>query len=101
MVAILSVSGHGLGNCNTVLSTMKKLGIFGDVTTNLSIDPDGNVEPGCRVLIANKNCEIVARRMWETLERDYHLGCAHLKCYESKEGCIYDVFAPTKCPSAP
>lgn len=100
MVAFLSISGPGLRNCDSVILAMKDLGIYGDITSNISVDPDGNVEPGCRVLIANKNFKEASTKLWERLKTECNLQCAHVRYHVSKEGCIFDVNGTSRCPSA-
>lgn len=99
MVAVLSLSGPHLENCESVIVAMRELGIHGDVTANKSVDPNGNIEPGCRVLVANDIGQS-AHRLWnEMKKKDSSLECAHIFGYDVTYGCIFDVFRPSLCPS--
>lgn len=101
MVAVLSVSGQTLEKCESVLYAMRKLGIYGDITHNKSVDPEGNIENGCRILIANKDSDASVQTLWRELKELHTLQCAHVSIERHMQGCIFDVFAPSKCPSAP
>ena len=96
----MSISGRNLGKCNVVIHAMRELGVYGDVSRNVSVDPDGNIEPGCRILIANKNNEDATTKLWDRLRHDCSLQCAHVRFHVVKEGCIFDVMGPTRCPTA-
>ncbi len=99
MVAILSISAPNLDNCESVIVAMRKLGIYGDVTTNKSVDPNGNIEHGCRVLVANDIGQ-TSHRLWDEIKKNNpSLECAHILGYDVKYGCIFDVFRPSLCPS--
>ena len=101
MVATVSLSGATLGDkCEAVITAMRTLGICGDVTANVSVDPGGNLEPGCRVLIASKPNDRHVRRLWEHLRERTLLNCAHVRVEECKSGCYYDVYGASRCPSA-
>ncbi len=99
MVATLSFSGKSL-RCEAVIDAMTKSGIYGDVSTNVTINPDGSTETGCRVLVANKNAEERSRQLWMALRDDGSVQCAHIKIESMKSGCTHDVFAPSRCPTA-
>ena len=96
----MSISSKTLGKCDAVVYAMRELGLYGDVTKNVSIDPEGNIEPGCRVLIANKNNEDATKKLWDRIRNDCSLECAHVRFHVAKEGCIFDVMGPTRCPTA-
>lgn len=98
MVAWLSVSGDLLGTeCEEVVRVMQQLNIVGDVTPNRSIGPDGSVEVGCRVLVLGGEDKL--RMLWEVMRVKARLGCAHVSIGENRSGCVFDVFAETRCPS--
>ena len=101
MVATLSLSGRSLGNCDTVIRAMQSLGIYGDVTRNTTVEPDGSTEQGCRILIANKNATESVHSLWTKLKDLHAVQCAHVRICTEKDGCVYDVLAPSKCPSSP
>lgn len=97
MVVVLSLSGKTLGDCSSVLEAMKKLKVVGDITQNKSIDPGGNVEPGCRVMIAG-DMGANTKHLWEDVKRTHGLGCAHMFAYDVTYGCVWDTFAKSNCP---
>lgn len=99
MVAILSVSGESLGRCDTVVRAMRELGLTGDVTKNMSIGPTGEVERGCRVVVAN-DTRASAELLWNKLQREHGLTCAHVTGFDLVYGCVFDAFAPSRCPSS-
>ena len=99
MVAILSVSGGSIDpHCKVVVTAMKELNLCGDVTPNCSIYRQ-LVEYGCRVMVVGKNEESDVKRLWNHLLHENSLSCAHVEIKSHTSGCIFDVFAPSKCPS--
>ena len=101
MSAIVSLSGHSLQDCGPVVQAMRRLGIYGDVTSNTSIDPMGNVEPGCRVTIGGATVRDDAKRLWHEIRSITPLTCAHVQVSDVSAGCVFDVFRPTACPHVP
>jgi hypothetical protein len=97
MVAVLSLSGKNLGECDTIISLMQKLKICGDVTRNISVDEEGTLETGCRVLLTDAS---KAQTVWNIVREQNNLTCAHIMEYNIKYGCVLDVFATSKCPSS-
>lgn len=99
MVAWLSISGPGVRqDCSNVVSAMQVLGLVGDVTRNQSVDEHGVLEPGCRVLVASGKSD--ARRLWGYLRSTIDgLQCAHVAIEHREAGCVFDVFADSRCPS--
>lgn len=99
MVAVLSISGGSLDpQCKAVVTAMKELNLCGDVTPNYSIYSQ-MVEYGCRVLVVGKNEESDVKRLWYHLRNVNSLSCAHVKIKTHTSGCVFDVFAPSNCPS--
>mgnify|MGYP001185187298 CR=1 FL=1 len=98
-LATLSISGPQLKSCYGIVQAMKELGVCGDVTQNVSVDTEGGVEVGCRVLVLGRDAEKHARSLWTKLQTEYSLGCAHINVSEHRAGCTYDVFGPSRCPS--
>lgn len=99
MVAVLSISGGSLDpHCKAVVNVMKELNVCGDVTPNHSIY-NQMAEYGCRVAVVGKNEETDVKRLWYHLRNVHSLDCAHVEMKTHKSGCVFDVFAPSKCPS--
>lgn len=99
MVAILSVSGGMLDSqCQNVVMAMKVLNIVGDVTPNVSVY-NQFIENGCRILIAGKTAEEDTKKLWYHIRDVQQLSCAHAEFSKYESGCVFDVFAPSKCPS--
>ena len=99
MVATLSISGKRVDkDCSNVLAVMKRLGITGDVTPNISL-VDGDRENGCRILIASQPFKQKAEILWKEMQREADLTCAHVSVRnDTEEGCVLDVFRPSICP---
>ena len=95
MVAWLSVSSDALSeNCSEVISAMRTLKLVGDVTPNKTLNPDGSVEAGCRVLIAGRDGSKGAQALWGLLRAHVSgLQCAHVLVEHREAGCVFDVFA--------
>ena len=95
MPATLSVSGQV--DCKDVVETMKKLGIMGDVTPNVTV-VDGGIENGCRINIASRPHMDNLKTLWVNLQEQFTLGCAHVKIGELQSGCILDFMRKSECP---
>ena len=97
MVAVLSVSGTALHDCDVVINAMMQLGVNGNVMKNTTI-LDGDLERGCRVTITSEPCKENAKRVWEHLEKRCSLTCAHVEVRSDiMSGCVKDVFRPSLC----
>lgn len=101
MVAILSLSGNELSHdCAEVVHHMRMLGINGDVTCNRTM-LDGQLEHGCRVVVAEKDPIPAVQSLWERMQQLYGLDCAHVRIESDvRSGCVLDVLRPSACPSA-
>ena len=98
MVSWLSISNKKIKSCDEVLQTMRALKIVGDVTQNASIDEKGEIEVGCRILVAGHEDNV--KHLWHNLSQMYDLKCAHVSIVgDNKNGCVLDVFRPSNCPS--
>ena len=94
----LSLSGRDLGDCGVVVRAMQELGLSGDVTRNVSL-VDGMLEPGCRALVTGHLEN--TKSLWEDLRtKGLNLQCAHVVRHDLKSGCVYDVFAESRCPGS-
>lgn len=98
MVGILSVSGEVDSECKSIIDSMIKLNLCGDVTTNKSIY-EGAVENGCRIMVAGKNEETDVTRLWYDISKSHKFTCAHVEFKKSVSGCVFDVLGPSRCPS--
>jgi len=76
---------------------MRTLSMAGDITRNQTLLPDGSLEQGCRVVLSDASKEN-ARRFWSHAGRLPGVTCAHVSIYQSAQGCVYDIFAPSNCP---
>jgi len=100
MRAVLSVSGPSLSSdCREVVSAMRRLGIHGDVSSNVTVI-DGDVEPGCRATIVTKPVKQSSKKLWQTLLADMAFTCAHVEIISHEDGCVFDVFRKSACPGA-
>lgn len=93
----LSVSGDKLNNCEEIINVMQKLGINGHVSKNTTI-LDGSIECGCNILIASQPSKKNAKQLWNHLKDKFDLKCGYVNINGHEEGCVYDVFGPSKCP---
>ena len=102
MVVWLSVSGKAVDpNCDVVVTAMQELGILGDITRNTTVSYEGQTENGCRVLILGGDARSNAHSLWKKLhDKVPSLCCAHLNVEHRESGCVFDVFAPSRCPTA-
>ena len=99
MVAILSVSGGDIGkDCQDIIRLMKECALVGDVTANTTVNKDGSTEHGCRILLAGKEPLKNATRLFNRLQTNLNVTCAHLHTHEFTDGCILDAIAPSHCP---
>lgn len=98
MIGTLSVSGRDV-SCDKVLQVMRELQLCGDVTTNMTLAPDGTLEPGCRIIVSSQPPKAKCAELYNELERRFALGCGHLKVEHSENGCVKDMFRPSLCPS--
>lgn len=93
----LSVSGPRIDNCNEIVRIMQQLGISGDVTPNISVLGDTKtsyrIENGCRIIMGDG----WNKKFWETLQRNYDLGCAHIDVPGRFNGCVYDWTRQSDC----
>ena len=101
-MAWLSISGTAVdSDCDVVVRAMQTLGIHGDVTRNTTVSYGGRTEQGCRVLVLGSDARGNARRLWTLISEELpSLGCAHLNVEHRESGCVFDVFAPSKCPTS-
>ena len=98
MSAILSVSSPKFHvNCEEVVRIMKKLGINGYVTNNRTV-LDNHEEVGCNAIIVSKPVKENAQLVWEQIKKFPDITCAHVNIIHSENGCVFDVFAESKCP---
>lgn len=98
--SILSVSGTEL-DCDDVVRYMARMGITGDVTANTSVLPGGAVEKGCRVQLSKGATEGGgAQRIFARLRAEGKVECGHVVVRQHAEGCVFDVWRETACPSA-
>jgi hypothetical protein len=97
MVAHLAISSPLVASdCSDVIRMMKKLGISGDVTPNVTI-LDGDLENGCKIVVASAPHREKARILWDALRTPLGLTCAHVRVESRVEGCVLDVFRPSAC----
>ena len=100
MLGQLSVSGPRVSHdCGDVAAVLRRLGIHGDVTRNLTI-LDGKVEAGCRVRVVSPPVRDNTQLLWAHLQRELGLRCAHVKFELAEAGCVYDVYRPSACPGS-
>lgn len=100
MVAIVSVSSVNLDpECHSVIRVMQKLNLVGDVTPNVTV-AGGDIEHGCRILIAGGDARGKTKRLWKALKAEVpSLQCAHITIQENLSGCVFDVFGTSQCPT--
>tara|TARA_Y100000748_G_scaffold237687_1_gene201695 strand:+ start:198 stop:515 length:318 start_codon:yes stop_codon:yes gene_type:complete len=101
MVGVLSISGASV-SCDETIATMRRMGIWGDVTPNVTVMEAGVVEPGCRIRITSRPQRAHTEALWHALRREHGLTCAHVHLAQGEEqqGCVLDVFRPSDCPGA-
>ncbi len=98
MVCILSVSGSVDSECKSIINSIKKLNLCGDVTPNKSVY-NKIVENGCRIMVVGKNEENDVKRLWYDIKETHNFTCAHVEFKKSVSGCVFDVFGSSRCPS--
>ena len=95
----LSISSPTLdADCANVIELMKKCGFTGRITPNKTILPNGFVENGCEIILAEK-CEHAPKVLWKHAQDNFGLTCAHVESRHYVSGCVFDVFRQSICPS--
>ncbi len=101
LTATLSVSRSGL-RCSDVVRTLQDMGVACDVTSNITLVPDGaggvRKENGCRIIMGQVGGKQDVQRAWSALQKKHFLTCAHGKIQGEASGCVFDLLGDTRCP---
>ena len=98
MIGVMSASGPDL-KCKDLADAMLRLGINGFVTQNVTL-LDGHLETGCQAHVVSQPVKANVKRLWESCAVTCDLTCAHVEIRHHEAGCIFDVLAESRCPSA-
>lgn len=99
MIGILSVSGKQLTDCTEIIAIMKKLGLNGNISRNMTV-LDGELETGCNVAIASEPVKTNVQTLWNELKSHFGLKCAHVEFKHHESDCVYNIFRQSSCPGA-
>jgi hypothetical protein len=97
----LSISSHGIKDCNEVAKYMRKCEIPCFVSNNKTITRlNGKyiMENGCQIKMGSHDPSLIDTNFWIRIKNKFSLSCAHLEVEGKFKGCIYDYLRGSNCP---
>ena len=94
---ILNVSGDKIdNNCLNVLKFMQKTGLNCHIVPNKTVIGD-KIENGCIITLAGVKPDIIEKKVWKNLEKEFDLKCAFMEMKRDYAGCVRNFFRPSNC----
>ena len=96
----LNISSKNIRNCHQVAFLLQKSGIISNISPNFSVIEKGEhkiLENGCNIILTKTNLNHI-EPIWNTLKKEYSLGCAYLEVENKYKGCIYNFLRKNNCP---
>jgi len=97
----LSISSHGIKDCNDVADYMMKCGIPCFVSSNTTVINKNGMfikENGCQIKMGSHDPSLIDTNFWLKIKNTFSLSCAHLEVEGKFKGCIYDYLRGSNCP---
>ena len=85
-------------SCVEIATTLRELGLAGHVRANATVQPGGQREHGCEIVLRGVDNRTDAATLWRELKRTRgeELECAYVDTHVFK-GCILDYLRPSLC----
>ena len=102
----LSISSPSIPDCSEVAEYFKQCKIRCHVVPNWTVECTDKttdtyaIESGCQIKIGNHSPYLINALFFDKLKERFDLQCAYLKVDGKYQGCIYDYFEKSKCPSS-
>ena len=101
--SVLSISSKKINNCQEVVDLLFKLKVACKVSSNNTVlrNPQNNqysLEKGCTITFAGLKPELIKTKVWNPLQQQFDLQCAHLDILGKYKGCIYNYINKSSCP---
>lgn len=95
------ISSSNITDCKLLAEYLKTLNIMANVSENTSIicsNKNYTIEKGCKISYTC-NVNTMKEKLWIPIQKKYDLTCAYVDISSKFNGCIYDLYRKSNCPS--